>query len=82
MKTGRLSVLALFVFICLAVGSHAGMTSWVGNDGVRHYSNTDAPADNATVRNIEELERQEEKSNIKQKDNERDGFSVLQMYEE
>jgi hypothetical protein len=82
MKTSHLSVLALFLFICLTAESHAGMTSWVGKDGVRHYSNTNAPADNATVRNIEELKHREEKSNVKQKDNKRDGFGVLQMYEE
>lgn len=82
MKKGRLSVLALFLFICLTANSHAGMTSWVDKNGVRHYSNTDAPADNTTVRNIEELKHQEEISNVKRKDNKRDGFSVIQMYEE
>jgi hypothetical protein len=65
-----------------AVIGNAGMTSWVDDNGVRHYSNTAAPEDNATFRNLEEIKHQNEISGEKQNDNKRDRFSVIKMYEE
>jgi hypothetical protein len=82
MKTSRLYLLVLFFIIHSSTGSHAGMTSWVDENGVRHYSNTAAPEGNATARNIEEIKHQNEMSGEKQKGNKRDRFSVIKMYEE
>lgn len=82
MRAGRLSVLVLFFIIHSAVGGYAGMTSWVDESGVRHYSNTAAPENNATVRNHEEIKHQDDVSSEKQEDNKRDRFSVIKLYEE
>lgn len=81
MKAARLFLLLLLLFIYLNVNSYADMTSWLDEDGVRHYSNRAAPDGDTTFENMEEFKHQKEDVVVEQKGNQRNPFSVLQMYE-
>lgn len=72
----------LFLFMFLGVSSHAAMISWVDKNGVRHYSNVDAPDSGTAIENTNELEAQQERSDEGQEINQRDRFAVLEMHEE
>jgi hypothetical protein len=82
MYESRLFVFFLFLLMCLSVTCHADMTSWVDENGVRHYSNVAAPADSATIENVQELESQQEKPGNEDEVDNKDRFGVLKMYEE
>jgi hypothetical protein len=67
--------------MCFIAGGHADLTSWVDSNGVRHYSNTAAPANSTTLKNSEEFKPGEKGFGPRRKGDRRDGFSVLRMYE-
>jgi hypothetical protein len=81
LRTAILSSLILSFLMCFIAVSHADLTSWVDKNGVRHYSNTTAPASNTTVKNSEEFKPKERGFGPRRKGDRRDGFSVLRMYE-
>lgn len=81
MRTAIPSSLILSFLMCFIAVSHADITSWVDKNGVHHYSNTAAPASNTVVKNSEEFKPKEKGFGLRQKDDRRDGFSVLRMYE-
>jgi hypothetical protein len=78
----RLFVLLLFVFMCFTVHGYSDMTSWVDKNGVRHYSNVNAPTGKATVQDMQEFKSKEGELRVRRKRDQRDRFGVLKIYEE
>ena len=82
MDAPRVFVLFLFLLLYLGVTCHAEMASWVDENGVRHYSNTVAPANSTTMENVQEFKSRQEKPGNEQKVHKRERFGVLKMYQE
>lgn len=82
MYASRLFMIFLFLLMCLDVTCHADMTSWVDENGVRHYSNVAAPANSTTIKNVQEFKSQQEKPGNEHEVDKKDRFGVLKMYKE
>jgi hypothetical protein len=82
MVASRVFMLFLFLLLCFGATCHADMASWVDENGVRHYSNVDAPANNTKMENVQEYRPLQEKPGNEQEVDKKDRFGVLKMYEE
>lgn len=80
MQLNRLFLLLCAFFMFLAVNSHAEITYWVDENGVRHYSNADTSVEDKEVKSIEEYRQNQ--SNEDGKSVKKRRSELLDMYKE
>jgi hypothetical protein len=75
----RLFLCASLCTIIFAFPGYAQISSWIDENGVRHFSNVDIPGEHKTVKKMEEYQTD---SSDEEMDRNRDRFQILRMYEE
>lgn len=79
MKTSRLLFLVLLCTIIFVFPGHGQISSWVDEDGVRHFSNVDTSEEDVSVKKMEEYKTNASDEEI---DRNRDRFKILRMFED
>ena len=73
--------LSVLFFKIFAAKAPAEITSWVDENGVRHFSNTGAPSKNSTVKTAPEKKPDPPISRTRKKPEKKGKPGVLKMYE-